>query len=169
MLGAAADVAGLRAEEEVGDKLNSVDLGLVLAWCWLKLRRRYMYHCEKPIDPPVSNIVRYKTGDEGSHRDTACDHQSPNPNIPRSLLLEESLRHNRTTNGSRWADEESHNGTAHSHSRIRRRLSTPDIPHQTANQGDEEQRATAIGVGEWLPKQWCDSENGDLERSQVGD
>src|SRR4030081_2183452 len=49
------------------------------------------YHCQNPINPPVSDIVGNKSKYEGGDRNTKRDHQSPDTNVSSSILFEKGL------------------------------------------------------------------------------
>lgn len=73
VLGARANISGFGPEEEIGNKLNTVDLwksqfGLTAEIVF------ETYHCKYPINPAVSDIVCDKTHNKRRNWNTKCHH-----------------------------------------------------------------------------------------------
>lgn len=125
------------------------------------------YHCEDPVDPMITNAVGDETEDERSDRDTQGDHQCPNAHVTGAVFLKGCLHHDRTANGGGGRDEKGHEGPTSSQRSIRGALCTPDITHETAYEGEEEDRPAPIPIGQRLPEQRGASKDGNLQRGQV--
>ena len=134
VLNTLAQVPGLGSEEDVENKLSTVD------------------HGQNIVDPAVANVVCDEAHGEATQRDTQSNHQGPDTHVLSTFSLEEGLADDTATDGSSRTDEESDQGSACSHASIAMTVGTTNVADKTADCRDQPDWTTSISDREGTPE-----------------
>lgn len=141
------DISCFGAEKEVEDELDAVS------------------DCEDIVDPAVIDSLSDEAHQKRGHRNTQSDQERPDTHVLGSLVLEEGLLDDATSDSGGRADEEGDDGTTGGHGGVGVGIGASYVADTAADEGQKKYGASTVSFGDGLPDDRCASKNGDLQGS----